>query len=140
MENKKWVLICIIGGILMILAGTIGNIGFYRTVFNQLSIWYPQIAPVLKLVLQIFSWIALGGGISVIVGAIICGRGSLTLGKFIIGLGTGMGLIGLIIFLITGIYSGTLVSDLNAIYTDILNGSYGFIGVLLTILARMRMK
>lgn len=139
MENKKWVLLCIIGGALMILAGTIGSVGFYRTLFNQFSIWLPQTAQVLSIILQIFSWIALGGGVSVVIGAIICGRGNLALGKFIIGLGAGMGLIGLIIFLIAGIISGNLVSDLNAIYTDILNGSYGFVGVLLTILARMRM-
>ncbi|MFX1450984.1 MAG: hypothetical protein ACFFCM_09080 [Promethearchaeota archaeon] len=140
MENKKWVILCIIGGVLMILSGTIGTIGFYETIFTYLATWVPQIAPVISIILQIFTWIALGGGAAVILGAIICGRGDYPLGKFIIGLGAGMGLLGLIISLITSIYAGTFVADLSAIGIDIGNGSYGFVGVILTIVARMNLK
>ena len=140
MENKKWVILCIIGGVLMILSGTLGSVGFYETIFTYLSTWVPQIAPVLSIILQIFTWIALGGGAAVIIGAIICGRGDYSLGKFIIGLGAGMGLLGLIVSLITSIYGGTFVADISTLVVDIGNGSYGFIGVILTIVARMNLK
>ena len=140
MENKKWIIICIIGGILMFLGGVVGSVGFFATIFNYLSTWVPQLAPILSAILNIFSAIAAGGGISVIIGAIIVARGSYGSGKFIIGLGAGMGLIGLIIFLITSAVGGTIASEMEGIISGILNGSYGFVGVILTIIARMKLK
>ena len=140
MENQKWVILCIIGGILMIISRTIGSVGFYGTIFNYLSLWVPEAAPVISIILQIFTWIAMGGGVSVIIGAILCGKGSYGTGKFIIGMGAGMGLLGLIISLIMGLIGGTFLADMTAIVTDILNGSYGFVGVILTIIARMKLK
>lgn len=140
MENKKWIIICIIGGILMILSGTVGNISFYETIFNPIMRYISAIAPILKIILQIFSYIAMGGGISVIIGAILVSKGSYGVGKFIIGLGAGMSLLGLIIFLISGLIGGSLVADMKVILLEITNGSYGFIGVLLTIFARMKLK
>ena len=79
-------------------------------------------------------------GILVIVGAIIVAMDHYKLGKFIIMLGAGLGLIGLIIMLITGIIAGTVVEDLAGIVSTIINGSYGFAGVLLTILSRRKLK
>ena len=91
--------------------------------------------------LTICIYIALGGGVSVIIGAIIATK-TLGLGKWIIGLGAGMGLIGFIIFIVTGIYAGTLTGTVVEIVIGLLLGpaSYGIIGVFLTIFARKGMK
>lgn len=141
MENKKWIVICIIGGLLMFISSIVGSVSFYALVFSVVSgILGPVAAATLSIVLLVFTYIALGGGISVIIGAIIVALGSYGIGKFIIALGAGMGLIGLIIFLITSILAGSVISSIIGLILQILNGSYGFLGVLLTIIARMRLK
>jgi hypothetical protein len=141
MENKKWMITCIIGGILMILSSTVGGISFFVTVSNIITEEVPELATILNIILQVFNYIALGGGISVIIGTIIVAIGQYGIGKFIIGLGAGMGLIGLIIYIITGIIGGTLANQLMAIIFNLisLSGGFGFVGVLLTILGRAKL-
>lgn len=141
MENKKWILLCIIGGILMFLGSLIGSISFFETIFEYLSAEIGEtMANVLSIILQILAYIAMGGGISVIVGALIVSMNRYRLGKFIIGIGAGMGLIGLIIFIIISLIQGVIVAEFIGIILGILNGSYGFLGVILTIIARMKLK
>jgi len=141
MENNRWILLCIAGGILMILGSVIGSISFFETIFGYLSAEIGEtIANVLSIVLQVLAYIAMGGGISVIVGALIVSMNHYRLGKFIIGIGAGMGLIGLIIFIITSLIQGVIVAELIGIILNILHGSYGFLGVILTIIARMKLK
>ena len=141
MENKKWMIMCLIGGILMIISSVVGSVSFFALVFDILSDYVgAEVAAILSIVLQIFGYIALGGGISIIIGVLILTLNSYRLGKFIIGLGAGMGLISLIIFLITSILSGALINDIAGLVVGIINGSYGFAGVLLTIFARTKLK
>ncbi|MFX1324457.1 MAG: hypothetical protein ACFE8N_05840 [Promethearchaeota archaeon] len=142
MEDKKWILLCVIGGTLMILGSTVGNINFFETVYGVLEgvltsqLWLD----IIRYGLNIMAFIAAGGGITVIVGAMIVGLGNYRIGKFIIGLGAGLGLIGFIIFITGSIINGSIINDLNAIILEIVNGGYGFLGVLLTIVARTFMK
>lgn len=62
-------------------------------------------------------------------GIIASGRSGV--GKFIVGLGAGMGIVGLIIMLVTGGISGVLADRIFSI-------GPGFVGVLLTIIARLK--
>ena len=141
MENKKWIIICIIGGILMIISSAVGSVAFFETLFDLIEEDVGEdVAKIVALVILILAYIAMAGGISVIVGALIVAMDHYRLGKFIIGLGAGMGLISLIIFLISGIFEGSILDDLEGIVLGIVNGSYGFLGILLTIIARMKMK
>jgi len=140
MANKKMVLLCLIGGVLMILSGTVGSIGFYGTILNYLNTWAPQIAPVLEVLMTIFTVIAAGGGVSVIIGALICSGDNYGLGKFMIGLGSGIGLIGLIISMISSIVGGTVMANLTAIVMDIVHGSYGFVGALLAMFSKIKIE
>ncbi len=141
MENKKWILLCIIGGILMIIGSVIGSITFFETLFDLIEADVGEdVAKIVSLVIQILGYIAMAGGISVIVGSIIVAMGHYRLGKFIIGIGAGMGLISLLIFLITGIVEGSILEELDQIVTETIHGSYGFLGVILTIIARMKLK
>jgi hypothetical protein len=141
MENKKWIFLCIIGGILMIISSVIGSISFFELVFSEISTEVGEdAANILSIILQILAYIAMGGGISVIIGALIVAMNHYRLGKFIIGLGAGMGLISLIIFLITSIVNGSIVEEFIGIVSEIGHGSYGFLGIFLTIVARFKLK
>lgn len=141
MENKKWILLCIIGGILMIISSVIGSISFFETLFNLIKEDVGEdVAEVLSIFIQVLAYIAMGGGISVIIGSLIVAMDHYRLGKFIVGIGAGMGLISLIIFLISAIVEGSILEEMEGIINGIAHGSYGFLGVLLTIIARMKLK
>ena len=141
MENKKWILICIIGGILMIISSVIGSITFFETLFSLIEADVGEdVAKIISLVIQILGYIAMGGGISVIIGALIVAMDHYRLGKFLISLGAGMGLISLIIVFLTGIFEGSIVEDVEGIISEIIHGSYGFLGIVLTIIARIKLK
>jgi hypothetical protein len=142
MEKSSWIIVCIIGGILMILGSTIGNIAFFEIIYGLLTtvLTNPIWINVFDIGMQVLGFIAAGGGISVIIGALLVWMGANRLGKIIIGLGAGMGLISFIIFIIVGIVGGSIVSDLIGIVLEVVNGGYGFLGVLLTIVARTNLK
>lgn len=141
MKNFGWILLCIIGGILMIIGSVIGSITFFETLFDLIEADVGEdVAKIVSLVIQILGYIAMAGGISVIVGSLIVAMDHYRLGKFIIGIGAGMGLISLLIFLITGLVEGSILEELDQIVTETIHGSYGFLGVILTIIARMKLK
>lgn len=141
MKNFGWILLCIIGGILMIIGSVVGSITFFETLFDLIEADVGEdVAKIVSLVIQILGYIAIAGGISVIVGSLIVAMDHYRLGKFTIGIGAGMGLISLLIFLITGIVEGSILEELDQIVTETIHGSYGFLGVILTIIARMKLK
>lgn len=141
MNNKGSITACIIGGILMVIASVVGSVYVYGLIVTEASKQFPEYAAQLELFLMICVIIAVGGGISVIVGSIIALK-VVKIGKWIIGLGAGMGLIGFLSWLITGIYTGTITGSVTEIVIGLLLGpaSYGIIGVFLTIWARRFMK
>jgi hypothetical protein len=143
MEKSSWIIVCIIGGVLMILGSTVGNIAFFETIYSLLSGYLDPnsiLFKAFKVTMLVLGYIAAGGGISVIVGALLVWIGANRFGKIIIGIGAGMGLISFIIFLAVGIIGGSIVSDLMGIVLEVVNGGYGFLGVLLTIVARTNLK
>ncbi len=141
MEHKKWVILCIIGGVLMLLSSVVGRVGFLGTLLELLSgVVSTEIQRVIEIVLTIFTYIAAGGGISVIIGALIAGFSSDFVGRLIVGLGIGASLISLIILLITSIFGGSQVDDLPTILLNTFNGIYGLVGVILAIFARRQLK
>ena len=141
MEHKKWVILCIIGGIMMILSSIIGSLGFIGTAISFISgLFGPEVEQFLSMLLTIMSYIAAGGGFSVIVGALVAGFSSDRIGRIIVGLGIGTSLIGLIILLVTTIMGGTSIGDLPTILLSTFNGTYGLVGVILAIFSRMRLK
>lgn len=141
MEHKKWVLLCILGGALMIVSALVGRVGFLGTLITLLSDYVgPKTQQVLNIILTIFTYIAMGGGISVILGAFIAGFSSNFAGRLIIGIGMGVGLFGLITLIATSLYGGVTIDNLPSILLTTFNGSYGLAGVIISIIARMRLK
>ena len=90
--------------------------------------------------MTVFGYIAMAGGISVIIGALVAGYSSDFAGRFIIGMGIGVGLSSLITLLISSIYGGTAIGNLPTVFLTAFNGIYGLIGVVISIIGRMRLK
>ena len=141
MGHKKWVLLCILGGALMILSSVVGRVGFLGTLLTLLiGVAPPDIQQILAMVLTVFSYIAAAGGLSVIIGAVVAGFGSDFAGRLIVGLGIGSSLISLIILVITSISGGSSVLDLPSILLTTFNNAYGLAGVIIAIIARRNLK
>ncbi len=141
MEHKKGLILCLIGGALMILASVVGSIGFLGKILTYLSDYVGlETQEVIALVLTIFSYIAAGGGISVIIGAVIAGYSNNRLGRLIAAMGIGIGLIGLIIVVITNEIEGVSLNELGDILLATFNGVYGLAGVIISIFGRKMLK
>ncbi|NHJ26386.1 MAG: hypothetical protein EAX89_17540 [Candidatus Lokiarchaeota archaeon] len=141
MEHKKWVFFCTLGGVLMIFAALIGSVGILGRVLSLLvSVMGNEIAQIINLTLSILGYVATGGGVSVILGAVIAEYSLKKLGRLIIGLGIGTSLIGLIIIIIMSLYSGISVNELRSVLISTFNGIYGFIGVIISIIGRKGLK
>jgi len=141
MEHKKGVILCIIGGALMLLSSVVGRLGFLGTLITLLyGNVTPEIQQILEIILTIFSYIAAGGGISVIIGAFIAGFSSNFVGRLIVGFGIGASLISLIILLVTSIIGGSTINNLLSILLTTFNNAYGLAGVVISIIARRQLK
>jgi len=141
MEHKKGVILCIIGGALMLLSSVVGRLGFLGTLITLLyGNVTPEIQQILEIILTIFSYIAAGGGISVIIGAFIAGFSSDFVGRLIVGFGIGASLISLIILLVTSIIGGSTINNLLSILLTTFNNAYGLAGVVISIIARRQLK
>lgn len=128
-RNKTSMAVAIIAGIFLLIDGVSGFAtwdAIKRFVINQLNLADNEIV---QIVFAVLIFIAALGGIAVITGGLLIGKDKVTSGKFIILLGTGLGIIGFIFSIILGIYEG------NFTYNSLL--TFGAIGIILSIVARM---
>lgn len=135
MENKTAFIFCLLGGILLILVSATGTLGF----FEYLALLYavPELAEVywiIEMLLYILSAIAALGGIAVVIGSILLLKSRESTGKFVIGIAVGMSLIGLIIQLITLVWTSGIEAATN--FLILASQSMGWIGIFLTIIGR----
>ncbi len=138
-NNEKAGFIAIIGGILMLLAGITG-----AATWAALGTLTEGIIgnDSLNLVFQILALLGSLGGLVIILGGLmIHGKyfkmkkdKRVKIGKLFITLGAGMGVIGLIIFLVLALFS---TDPAGNIFGAI---GFGFIGLILTIVARQKTK
>jgi len=126
-KNKTAMGIAIIAGIFLLIDGVSGFATWeiIKTfVTNHLTN-----NEIVQIIFAILIFIAALGGIAVIAGGLLIGKNKVRSGKFIILLGTGLGIIGLIFSIIVGIYEGSFT--FNSLLT------FGAIGVILSIVARL---
>ena len=148
--ESKWLLVSIIGGILMLLGNFSGLQLFHLAIGLYFEYGVPYVrsfigtipTTALTLFLTIILYIMVGGGISVIIGTILILFHLHKLGKLIITLGTGTGLIGISIFLLI---ETTIINpieswfDFGFFILRLLIDLY-FLGIILAIIARKKMK
>ena len=126
------------GGTLLLIAGATGSTGIIGTIIDYLiQNLGGATADLLSLILQALNFIADLGGISVIIGASFIINQRPRIGKFIIGIGAGMGLIGFLIILASAFLHGW-INAINLITT--ISQSLGWIGTILSITATILAK
>ncbi len=128
-NNENAGLIAIIGGVLMLLAGITGAAAWKA--LGELAIDVTGMES-LGIVFQVLVLIGALGGLVVILGGLMVRRESVSVGKILITIGAGLGIIGLIIFLIV-----TFMGD-DPAGNFIAGIGLGFIGLVLTIVARQK--
>ena len=107
MRNRTPFLLALIGGILLWIAGATGSVGIAGTITEILAS-IPELAPfvdILNLIYYILFILAGLGGIAVIGGGFLMTTNRVGTGKFLIGIGAGMGLISLIIQIAQNVYT-----------------------------------
>jgi len=126
-KNKAAMGVAIVAGLLLLFEGISG----FAT-WNTIRDFVTDNVTDNEIVMYIFViliFIASLGGIAVIIGGILIGSNKVKTGKFIIALGAGLGLIGLIVSIIIGLTEGSFT--LNSLIT------LGAIGLILSIVARI---
>ncbi len=134
MESRKIAaLLAYLGGSLLIISGATGSTGIVGTIIDYLiENLGGASADLLSLILQALNIIADLGGISVIIGGALIIKKRTRIGKFVIGIGAGMGLLGFLIILASSLLHGWI----NAINLIIMiSQSIGWIGIILSITA-----
>jgi len=126
-RNKAAMGLAAVAGLLLLIEG-ISGFAIWTTIkeFVAENVTDNEI---IMYIFVILIFIASLGGISVIIGGLLIGKNKVKTGKFIIALGAGLGLIGLIVSIIVGITKGSFT--LNSLIT------LGAIGLILSIVARM---
>ena len=138
MNNKVPLAIGIIGGVLMISAGAVGGVGLwgYLPLLVAVLGLPTEVAYFVNILLSILNWIAAFGGFAVIFGFALLLVNRIRTGRFIIGLGAGMGIFSLL-FLFIGYF---LTGISPVVWPVILLNSPGLLGAILVTIARYMAK
>lgn len=149
MKNLIWILLCFLGGILMIIGSAIGSAQFYVYLADLVSSYIsPDFMPLVSVILIVLEYIAFFGGYSVIVGAILIMINQIGLGRIIIMVATSFGMLGLVFYVgiwILG-YSGiavsstvqTILDQMYSLFTY--NSGLAFTGTILAVIGRYKIK
>lgn len=126
--------LAIIAGVIALITGLVGSAGFYAAVFAVAADLAPASWLILGWVLVILDFLASLGGITVIIGGVLILAYKLGLGKFLIGLGIGMSLIGIIITIVIAAVGGAAIAAIIYLIAVII--TLKGIAIVLAIIAR----
>jgi hypothetical protein len=126
-RNTVAMVLAIIAGILLVVSG-IDGLGMWELIKEFVTTYIIDHIAV-QLIFAAIIFIASLGGVAVMGGGLLVGKGRLTTGKFLIMIGTGMGIIGLVAAIAVDYESGNF--SIAKYY------SLGTIGIILSIVARM---
>jgi hypothetical protein len=134
-RNKVAAVLAIVSGSLFIISGYSANLGIYRTIESGLKqytaqeIWELAIIPVNMLAL-----VAQLGGIVVLIGGLLFYRNHVSSGKFLVLIGTGQGIITVIVGLILEFVQGGILAA-NGYLMWLATSAIG-LGILFSVIAR----
>jgi hypothetical protein len=149
MKNLIWILLCFLGGILMIIGSATGSAVFYVYLANLVSSYIsPEFMPLVAAILTVLEYIAFYGGYSVIVGTILILINQIKLGRIIIVVTTSFGMLGVVFYAGTWILgkSGIAVSPAVQVILDQMyilftyNSGLAFTGTVLAVIGRYGIK
>jgi hypothetical protein len=125
-------ILAVIAGVLLLASGIHGPTGTYQLIIDQLPqfIQNPQILQIANTVALILITISLAGGLAVIAGGILVLLNRVSMGKWVISLGAGVGILWLIMLVVT-LITTQQVAAVVAEYSTL-----GWAGVILAFVAR----
>ena len=133
-KNIRWVTLAMatIAGVFLFISGIHGPTKAYETIIDLLPqfVQDPQILQIANVIATIFIAISLAGGLAVIGGGVLILIGRVGTGKFVISLGSGVGLFWLVMLAVTFITTQQ-VATLIAEYS-----TFGWAGMILALVAR----
>lgn len=129
-RNRQAMGIAIIAGILLLVAGVSG-LATWETIKAFVTTHIVDHS-VVQIIFSILIFIASLGGIAVIIGGVLIGKNKVGTGKFIIALGAGLGIIGLLVSIVIAYVEGNFT--IGSFF------SIGAIGLILSIVARVLAK
>lgn len=133
-SSRSAVVLAFVAGALLIISGVTGSVGVVGMAFEYaINYFGGTVAEILSLVLEVLQYIASLGGLAVIGGGVLLHVGRIRLGKFIIGTGAGMGLLGFLVILGSALLHGWAHT---VAFLLIISQSLGWIGIILAIVAR----
>lgn len=134
-RNKLASYLAIISGILLLFGGFTNSGDLWKTVDEYAEEYAPESAQtIIEYILLFLIFFAVLGGISVIIGGLLIRGDKSRLGKFLIMLGAGMGILGLMI----GFIVATTQGNDDAFFLGLT--SITGIGIILSIAARITAK
>ncbi|MFB0505020.1 MAG: hypothetical protein ACETWE_14475 [Candidatus Bathyarchaeia archaeon] len=135
-EGKNASRLSILSGILLIISGTHGSVGVYGVILAVLMLLVKNVLllSILRVVALILILLASLGGVSVIVGGSLIRKSRIRLGKFVIGIGSGMSIPGLVLTLLTVF----VTRNLPAVVAE--HGIMGWTGMIISLVARAKAK
>jgi hypothetical protein len=136
MKNRTPLILCIIGGILLILSNFTGGtntILFLGMFLNSIPALAPYLV-IINFILIVLFAIAWSGGYAVILGGALLSRDHVRLGKFIIAIAAGFGLISLLLIIIWVVWTSGWFALLA--FGWLIVNTPTALGLVLTIIAR----
>ena len=134
-RNKVAGTLALVGGLLILIAGGTGMAAFLSDLKDIIEDLMGSSNQTLETIFWILIFIAALGGISVMIGGLLIIKNHVVIGKILIALGAGMGIIGLILSLITTTYRGESGEFLTWLTTSFMG-----IGLILSLIARFAAK
>ncbi len=132
-HNYTSLWMCIIGGLLMILSGASGALGYLPQLQEGVSAFHGETFTLsLEIVIGILAMLTAIGGCIVILGGVILTTSHVEAGRIIVMVAMGMGALGLIMSLVQLLLAGLLAMPLITQLAQ----SFGWIGAMMAILAR----
>ncbi len=135
-RNKTAGILCIVGGALLVVAGTTGMKPLLEGILKYIQ---PAVdaSPILATIFRVLIFIAALGGISVIIGGLLTFYVP-RIGKLLVMLGAGLGLVGFMIPMSLAWYRGV---PFNELFEGYVSSTLGYVlGIMLTIIGRLIAK
>ncbi len=133
-RNKTAGILCIVGGALLVVAGTTGMKPLLEEILNYIQ---PAVNASPILATRVLIFIAALGGISVIIGGLLIFHVP-RIGKLLVMLGAGLGLVGFMIPMSLAWHQGI---PINELFEGYVSSTWGYVlGIMLTIIGRLIAK
>ena len=135
-RNKTAGILCIVGGALLVVAGTTGMKSLLEQILSYIQ---PAVdaSPILATIFRVLIFIAALGGIYVIIGGLLIFHVP-RIGKLLVMLGAGLGLVGFMIPMSLAWRQGI---PINELFEGYVSSTWGYVlGIMLTIIGRLIAK